>query len=106
MVVNSCILAKLAELEGYLHELRIILPVPCQEYPNFQTKRAVERVLQMSIEIVIDICKKLVIGLHLGIPLVEAGVFDKLEKAKVLSDGIALILKWMHRIRKDSGCGH
>jgi len=62
------ILTKIDELDGYLRELRHISPASFEDYQRIETKRACERLLQISIETVIDISHLLVTGLRLGLP--------------------------------------
>jgi len=50
------LLAKIDALDGYLKEIREILPVDFEEYQRIEKRRACERLLQVSIECIIDIC--------------------------------------------------
>ena len=68
MVDRYRILAKLDELDGYLTELRSILPERFDDYLRVETKRACERLIQVSVEAVLDVCARLVAGLRLGLP--------------------------------------
>ena len=80
------ILSKIDELDSYLLELKEIVPNTFDDYVDFKEKRrACERLLQISIETVIDICNLILKGLRLGIPGEEEDVFDKLEKSKVIT---------------------
>jgi uncharacterized protein YutE (UPF0331/DUF86 family) len=79
------ILAKIDELEGYLRELHEIAPDNFEAYKKIEKRRACERLLQVSIECVIDICSLIVSGLRLGLPSEEDDLFDKLEEAGVIS---------------------
>jgi len=79
------ILAKVNELDGYLNELNGIAPRSFEEYQNVEKKRASEGLLQLSIEVVIDICHLLVSGLRLGLPAEEDDLFKKLADAQILS---------------------
>jgi len=47
-------LAKIDELNSYLDELKGIAPKSFEEYQRIEKKRACERLLQVSIEAVID----------------------------------------------------
>ncbi len=63
------ILAKLDEIEQYLGELEGIMPESFEEYQvSIVTRRAVERLLQMIIESVMDANALLVKELKLGLP--------------------------------------
>lgn len=72
MVDRERILAKLDELEGYVRELRQVAPESFAEYmQKVENRRACERLLQISIECIIDICGLFVSGLRLGLPAEE-----------------------------------
>ncbi len=50
------LLAKIDELDGYRQEIHEISPENFEEFKRTEKKRACERLLQVSIESVIDIC--------------------------------------------------
>lgn len=78
--MDQRILIKLDELEQILSELRELFPATDTEYVNSKiTQRAVERLIQISVECVIDVCAMLVKELRLGVPSSEADYFEKLE---------------------------
>jgi uncharacterized protein YutE (UPF0331/DUF86 family) len=89
------LLAQIDVLEGYLKELREILPASFEEYKKVEKRRACERLLQVSIEYVVDICGLLVIGLRLGLPAEEDDLFDKLEQAGIITSSRKESLKKM-----------
>lgn len=93
------ILAKVDELDGYLNELNGIAPRSFKEYQNVEKKRACERLLQVSIEAVIDICHLLVLGLRLGLPAEEDDLFRKLTEARILSEEMGEKLREMKGFR-------
>ncbi len=96
MIDRERILAKLAELDGYLNELSQIAPSSFDEYVrSIEKRRACERLLQISVEVVIDICAMLVQSLKLGLPAEEDNIFEKLVRAGVISDEVAKTLKRM-----------
>ena len=99
MVDKDRILAKLDQLEGYLQELRQILPESFAGYQKVEKKRACERLLQIAIEAVIDICHMLVRELRLGLPSEEDDVFEKLSQAGVISSQMVATLKRMKGLR-------
>lgn len=99
MLDRERILAKIDELEGYLRELRQIMPSDFKAYQKTPVKRACERLLQISVESVIDICSLLVSGLRLGLPAEEDDLFDKLEEAKTISSSMSEKLKAMKGFR-------
>ena len=94
------ILSKIDEIDNYLEELASIKPLDFKEYQNsIKDKRACERLLQISIESVIDICNILTSGLKLGLPSDEEDMFNKLEKKNILSKKMSKILKYMKGFR-------
>ncbi len=60
---------------------------------------ACERLLQIAVEAVIDICTMLVQGLRLGLPAEEEDVFDKLAQHGVLSQKMVENLRRMKGFR-------
>lgn len=94
------ILSKIDELDKYLEELEKIKPNNAEEYKNsISDKRACERLLQISIEAVIDICNILVSGLKLGLPSDEEEMFEKLFNKRIISNKTKNILKNMKGFR-------
>lgn len=86
MLDRDRILAKLDELHGYLGELRQIVPESYARYvESVEKRRACERLLQIAIECVIDVCALFVSGLRLGLPAEEDDLIDKLEEAGLIS---------------------
>ena len=80
------ILSKIDEMSSYLNELNEIKPVSLNEYKSsIKIKRSCERLLQITIECVIDICNILISELRLGLPSDEEEIFDKLSKNKIIS---------------------
>jgi len=93
------LLSKLDQLDGYLTELRSVAPATLAEYLAVEKKRACERLLQVSIEAVIDVCALLVSGLRLGLPGNEDDLFEKLARRGVVSPGIAGTLRRLKGLR-------
>lgn len=94
------ILSKIDELDSYLNELSKIKPVTLEEYEkSIKDKRACERLLQISIETVIDIANIIVSELKLGIPSDEDMLFDKLKQKNIISEKMTLTLKEMKGFR-------
>lgn len=85
MVDRERILARLDQMDGYLRELREILPRTFEEYRAVEKRRSCERLLQIAIEAVIDVCGLVVTGLRLGLPAEEDDLFEKLEQAGIIS---------------------
>jgi len=93
------ILAKIDETDSYLNELEAISPEDYEEYLNIEKKRACERLLQISIECVIDICSLFVAGLRLGLPAEEDDLFEKLRDADLITERMKEKLKRMKSFR-------
>src|SRR6266567_7430327 len=85
VVDRDRVLAKLDELEGYLGELRAVAPDRFEAYQRTETKRACERLLQVSVEAVIDVCALQVVGLRLGLPGEEDDLFERLFRHGAIS---------------------
>lgn len=97
---ESRILSKVDELDKYLEEIEKIKPTGYKEYESLiEKKRACERLLQISIECVIDICHIISKSLKLGIPADEDDLIEKLRKKKVFSDKAILLIKQMKGFR-------
>lgn len=99
MVDRERVLAKLDQLDGYLAELRSVVPARFEDYPAVERKRACERLLQVSVEAVVDTCALLVSGLRLGLPGDEDDLFAKLVARGILSPSVADTLKRMRGLR-------
>jgi len=99
MLDKERILAKLDELDGYLDELKQVVPAEFKEYQRIEKKRSCERLLQLSIESATDICKLFVSGLRLGLPTEENDLFDKMRKKNLLSEEMNATLKEMRGFR-------
>ena len=99
MLDKERILIKIDELKGYLQELAQIMPSDFNEYQSIEKKRSCERLLQLSIESVIDMCKILVSSLRLGIPSEEIDLFESLFRKGIITDKILRMLKEMRGLR-------
>ncbi len=100
MLDRERILSKVSELKGYLEKLKEIIPKNLEEYEQSElNRRACERLLQISIECVLDICDIIFSGLKLGVPASEEDIIEKLNRAKVITDGTTDKLKEMKRMR-------
>lgn len=99
VVDRERVLGKLDDLDRYLGELREVLPADFSSYQKVVTKRACERLLQIAIETVIDVCSIMVAGLRLGLPSDEEDLFEKLEAAKIIPPETKEILKRMKGMR-------
>ena len=80
------ILSKFDQLEGYLEELENIKPTSLKNYKSsIDKKRACERLIQISIETILDVCNILVSELRLGLPSDEEDIFGKMEHNNIIS---------------------
>ncbi len=99
MIDKERIMTKIDELDSYLSDLLKITPENFGDFKKIEIKRSSERLLQLSIECVIDICKIIVSNLRLGLPSEENDLFSKMEKEKIISDELAGLLKEMKGFR-------
>ncbi len=99
MVDRDRVLGRLDELDGYLGELRSIVPARFEEYRRVERKRACERLVHVAVEAVLDVCGLLVTGLRLGLPGEEDDLFEKLRRDRVISDPMAETLRRMKGLR-------
>jgi uncharacterized protein YutE (UPF0331/DUF86 family) len=93
------ILGRLDDLTLYLRELREVAPASFGPYRQVAIRRACERLLQIAIEAVIDVCAMLVAGLRLGAPGEEDDLFEKLAAAGVLPAELTARLRRMKGFR-------
>ena len=93
------VLAKVDQLDAYIAELKGIAPESFEEYQRVEKKRACERLLQVSVEVVIDICNLLVSGLRLGLPAEVEDLFRKLVTAGVITEAMGDRLREMRGFR-------
>ncbi|MFA5786729.1 MAG: DUF86 domain-containing protein [Actinomycetota bacterium] len=99
MLDSERILAKIDELDGYLSELGEVAPASLAEYERIEKRRSCERLLQISIESVVDVCGLIVAGLRLGLPGEEDDLLAKLVGAGVITHGMAEVLHSMKGLR-------
>ena len=94
------ILAKVDELRGYLKELRQIQPSSFKEYSgSIEKRRSTERLLQISIECVLDICSLIVSALRLGLPSCEEDLLERVESAAIFQGATMQKIKAMRAFR-------
>lgn len=100
MLDRERILAKLDELDRYRSELEQVLPATYSDYHgSIAARRAVERLLQIAVECILDLCSLLVSGLDLGLPSEEDDLIGKLERAGVLDPAVAASVRRMKGFR-------
>lgn len=92
-------LCKIDEFDNYLKELVQISPSSFDEYKAIEKKRSCERLLQLCIESIIDVCKIFVSGLRLGLPKEENDLFVKMKKEGFISEDTTNLLKRMRGLR-------
>ncbi|MDQ7858638.1 MAG: DUF86 domain-containing protein [Armatimonadota bacterium] len=93
------ILGRLDDIDRYLRELGEVTPQSFDQYQRVATRRACERLLQITVEAMIDVCAMLVAGLRLGVPGEEDDLFERLRAAGVLSEGLTARLRRMKGFR-------
>ncbi|MDP2914723.1 MAG: DUF86 domain-containing protein [Candidatus Aminicenantes bacterium] len=99
MVDRERLLAKIDELDGYLGEIRKIMPADFRDFLKIEKRRACERLLQISIEGVIDICGLVVKGFRLGLPAEENDLFELLAKKNLITPAMKNKLRAMRGFR-------
>ncbi len=94
------IAGKIAEMDSYITELEAIAPDKLEYYlEDERTKRACERLLQISVETVIDISALVLKGIKSTVPSDEEDVFDKLSKNGIITEKFLGKLKTMKGFR-------
>ena len=99
MVDRERVLVKIDELDGYVRDLQSITPQDLTAYRQIEKRRACERLLQIAVKCVIDICNLLVSGLRLGLPAEEDDLFEKLAQAGFLSTQMKATARKMKGLR-------
>jgi uncharacterized protein YutE (UPF0331/DUF86 family) len=94
------ILAKVDELQSYMKELDQVRPGSIEEYSgSIEKRRSIERLLQISIECVLDICSLIVSGLKLGLPSSEQDLLERVEAAGIFRPATMTKIKAMKAFR-------
>ena len=91
------ILGKVDELDQYQKELKESLPSSLEEYK--ENRRKYERLLHLSIEVVVDISALILKEEGLGAPSDEGSVFDKLVEAEIFDAEFGSKLRNMKSFR-------
>lgn len=90
---------KLDEIDQYLKEIEETMPSSSAEYLQDRTRRrALERLIQITIGAVMDVSALLVKEMKLGMPYQEEEFLDKVS-GRVLSPDLVVRLKEMKRFR-------
>lgn len=94
------ILSKIDEINQYLEEIEQVAPSDFEEYESsIEKKRACERILQILIENVIDICNIITSESKLGMPSDEEDMLKKLAKKGIISGKMEKIIHNMKGFR-------
>ncbi len=91
------ILTKLDELNNYLKEINEDYPENYKRY--LKNKRKYERLLHLSIEVVIDVCSLILKEKGSGVPSDTGKIFDELIKEDVFEEKFGETLKEMKAFR-------
>lgn len=90
---------KLDEIDQYLKEIEEIMPSSSAGYStDLMRKRALERLIQITVEAVMDVSAILVKEMRLGLPYEEEDFLDKIS-GTVLSPGLVRKLREMKGFR-------
>lgn len=72
---------KIQSLRDHLDSIQAYIPTSEEVYLKFKLRRlAIERLLQVSIEHVLDLCFMLIADLHLGLPEDDDQILDLLKE--------------------------
>ncbi len=93
------ILSRIDHLQQYLRDLSTIVPPTFEAYQGVEKRRACERLLQLAIEAMTDICGILVAGSRLGLPAEALDMFEKLREAAVITPETVTTLRRMRGFR-------
>lgn len=85
---------KIDELDQYLQEIDEIMPSSSMEYAqNLVKRRALERLLQITIEVVMDVSAIMVKEMKLGLPYQEEDFLDKMSGTVLNPDLVTKLMK-------------
>lgn len=100
MVDRDLLLRKLAALDEYLNQLRDLRDVTGEEYGgDWRTQRAVERTLQLAIEVCADVANHVIADRQLRTPVTYAEIFEVLAEARLLDPALLPAFVGMTRFR-------
>ncbi|HWQ68868.1 MAG TPA: DUF86 domain-containing protein [Patescibacteria group bacterium] len=85
MVDRDLLLRKLADLDQYLNQVSEYRDITVDQYRgDWKTQRIVERTLQMTIELCVDIANHIIADRGLRVPATYSEAFDVLGEAGLL----------------------
>lgn len=94
------ILSKFKEMDEYLDELG---KIEIKNFDNYvrsiEKRRTVERLMQILVECVLDICNIVYSGLRVGMPFNEEEVFLKIREKGIISNEMGDVLIGMKGFR-------
>lgn len=99
MIDHAHVLARLDDPGALLRELRSVAPARVHEYLAVEKRRACERLLEICVQAVVDVCALLVSGFRLGVPAEEEDLFEKLIRHGALSASTAETRRRMKGLR-------
>jgi uncharacterized protein YutE (UPF0331/DUF86 family) len=100
VVDRDLLLRKLAALDEYLAQLGELRHVTTDRYrDDWRTQRAVERTLQLAIEVCADVANHVIADRRLRTPATYAEIFEVLVEAKLLDAALLPVFVAMSRFR-------
>lgn len=100
MVDKNLILRKISELEEYITQLEELKDVTVEEYlKDWKIQRAVERTLQIAIELCVDIANHIISDEGWRVPVSYSDTFKVLKENKVIDNELFSIMERMARFR-------
>ncbi|MBP8639084.1 MAG: DUF86 domain-containing protein, partial [Dictyoglomi bacterium] len=100
MVDKNLILRKISELEEYITQLEELKDVTVEEYSkDWKIQRAVERTLQIAIELCVDIANHIISDEGWRVPVSYSDTFKVLKENKVIDNELFSIMERMARFR-------
>lgn len=100
MVDEALLLRNLAELEGYLEQIKEYDDIAVEQYVrDWKTQRIVERTLQIMIEICVDIAGHIISDKEYRVPKSYAETFRILQENKVLAGELCETMEKMAKFR-------
>ncbi len=100
MIDKNLILRKISELEEYILNLREVEDITIEKLlEDWKIQRAIERVLQISIEICVDIANHIISSMGWRVPISYSDTFKVLKENKVISDELFIVMERMVKFR-------